>query len=500
MKKYRKLILGLVIGLAVGLTGCGNKDIQESEGTAQSTMLEQTAEEQTEASVEKQADYVITITGNNSWESNEMICAQFDGVIKNQTATSGKDWKVEITVPEGAKIENGWNGNYSINGTTLEIVPVDYNTEIPGNSKITFGFIIDTKEAFSPEEGNLIIGGQEYLLGEEGTVEEAAGSNQKEEKTEAVSEDRQVAQKDTSGTPLANHGALSVKGTDIVDKAGKVFQLKGVSTHGINWFPDYVNKEAFSSLAGYGVNAIRLAMYTADYNGYCSGGNQEELEKLIDTGVTACSDLGLYVIIDWHILNDNDPNQNKEAALTFFEKMSEKYADNDNVIYEICNEPNGGTTWENIKSYAEEVIPVIRKNDQDALIIVGTPNWSQDVDIAAENRIEGQDNILYAVHFYASTHKSEIRNKVETARKNGLPVIVSECSICEASGDGSINYDEAESWMKLIREYDLSFFAWNLSNKEEQSSLLKSAVTKTSGFEKEDFSETGIWFIEQFAQ
>lgn len=500
--KYRGVILCLVMGFAIALTGCGNKGAQETEEISPNITTEQAATEnaKTETSQEVQADYVITITGNNSWESNGMTCAQFDGVVKNQTTTSGKDWKVMVTVPEGAQIESGWNGNYNLNGTTLEITPVDYNTEISGNSEITFGFIIDTKEAFTLEDGKLIIGGLEYALGEKDTSQEEAAAEGDRKEEENTSEKQQTAEKDMSGTPLENHGALSVKGTDIVDKDGKVFQLKGVSTHGINWFPDYVNKDAFTSLAGYGVNAIRLAMYTADYNGYCSGGNQEELEKLIDTGVTACSDLGLYVIIDWHILNDNDPNQNKEAAMTFFETMSKKYAGNDNVIYEICNEPNGGTTWENIKSYAQEVIPVIRKNDKDALIIVGTPNWSQDVDIAAGNRIEGQENILYAVHFYASTHKNEIRDKVEIARKNGLPVIVSECSICEASGDGSINYDEAENWMKLIDEYDLSFFAWNLSNKEEQSSLLKSSVAKTSGLTKEDFSETGTWFIEQFAK
>ena len=180
--------------------------------------------------------------------------------------------------------------------------------------------------------------------------------------------------------------------------------------------------------------------------------------------------------------------------------MSKKYAGYDNVIYEICNEPNGGTTWDDIKSYAEEIIPVIRKNDKNALIIVGTPNWSQDVDTASQNKIEGQKNLVYAVHFYASTHKEEIRSKVETARQNGLPVIVSECSICEASGNGSINYDEAEKWMEMINEYHLSYFAWNLSNKEEQSSLLKSSVTKTGIFETSDFSETGSWFIEKFCK
>lgn len=496
MKRITKSISILLI-LMLALTGCGNKEASEVAETTGVT--ESTEEVTTQAKTETASteDFEISITSNNSWENNGMVCAQFDGVIRNHSDAVGKDWMVKITVPSGSKMENGWNGTYSLEDTVLEITPVDYNVEIPAGGEISFGFILDTPESFTLSDAVLSVDSAEYALNSGGKKEE---SSEASKDTEATTEAKEAAPKDTTGTPLANHGALSVSGTDIVDKNGKVFQLKGVSTHGINWFPDYVNKDAFASLSGYGVNAIRLAMYTADYNGYCSGGNQQELEALVDKGVEACSELGMYVIIDWHILNDQDPNQNKDAASTYFDKMSKKYASYDNVLYEICNEPNGGTTWESVKSYAEEIIPVIRKNDKDGLIIVGTPNWSQDVDIASQNPITGQENILYAAHFYASTHKGEIRNKVETARKNGLPVIISECSICEASGNGSINYEEAASWMKLIDECHLSFFAWNLSNKDEQSSLLKPSVTKVNGFEKEDFSETGTWFMEQFGK
>lgn len=495
----RIFVLILTAIFLAGLAGCGDKEAAvttESAVTGSEAAVEQTA---TEAATDNSQAFELTVTGTNSWESGGMVCTQFDGVIKNKSGDSGKNWKVSISVPEGAKIENGWNGTYTLDETTLEITPAEYNTEITADGEVTFGFILDTKETFTPSQGTLSIDGTEYAIGV-ATDSQSGGTEVEEKQTEAATESKTTAKKDTSGTPVENHGALSVEGTDIVDKNGDIFQLRGVSTHGINWFPDYVNKEAFSSLAGYGVNAIRLAMYTADYNGYCSGGSQKELEDLVDKGVQACNELGLYVIIDWHILNDNNPNQNKDSAKGFFETVSKRYAGYDNVIYEICNEPNGGTTWEDIKSYAEEIIPVIRKNDKNALIIVGTPNWSQDVDIASQNAIEGQENLVYAVHFYASTHKAEIRGKVEKARQNGLPVIVSECSICEASGNGSINYDEAEKWMEMIDEYHLSYFAWNLSNKEEQSSLLESSVTKTGNFEAADFSETGLWFIEKFSK
>lgn len=501
-------VIALFVMMSVSVFGCGNKggkeDSKESVAKTEQTSDTQTGTTMETTEKENTSAYTFTINGNgNQWENNGKICEQFDGVIKNCSGEAGNDWKVELTVPEGSSLQNGWNGEYSLSGTTLTITGVDYNKEIPANGEVTFGFILETPSTYSPS-GQLILSGATYAANDSsaGNIAQNTTEKQEEDKEPLTEEtqEKRPAKKDTTGTPFANHGALSVKGTDIVDKNGELFQLRGVSTHGLSWFPEYVNKEAFSDFAARGANAIRLAMYTDDYAGYCSGGDQNQLKNLIDTGVSACEELGLYVIIDWHILNDNDPNIHIEDAKKFFEEMSKKYSSCDNVIYEICNEPNGGTNWESVKSYAETIIPIIRANDKKGLIIVGTPTWSQDVDIASQNPITGYDNILYAVHFYASTHKQAIRDKVETARKNGIAVIISECSICEASGNGSIDYGEAKMWSDLITKDNLSFFAWNLSNKDEQSSLLKSSVTKKSGFSDDDFSETGKWFVELFGK
>ena len=161
------------------------------------------------------------------------------------------------------------------------------------------------------------------------------------------------------------------------------------------------------------------------------------------------------------------------------------------MIYEICNEPNGGTSWSDIKSYAEIIIPVIRKNDKNAIIIVGTPNWSQDVDIVSEDPITGYDNIMYAVHFYAATHKDDLRNKVKTAISNGLPVFVSEFSLCDASGNGGIDYDSSDVWFDLINDNHLSYASWSLCNKNETSALIKPDSTATSTITIDDLSDTG---------
>ncbi len=299
-------------------------------------------------------------------------------------------------------------------------------------------------------------------------------------------------------TPVSQHGRLRVKGVNLVDKKGKPFQLKGFSTHGINWFEDYVNRDAFHSLKKMGINCIRLAMYTADYNGYCSGGNKAHLESVIDKGVKACKEEGIYVIIDWHILNDNNPNNNLGEAKKFFRKMSKKYKKYSNVLYEICNEPNGGTTWNDIKKYANKIIKVIRKNDKKAIIIVGTPNWSQRIDEAAANPIRGQKNIMYAMHFYAATHGADLRNLIPDARKKGLPIFITESNITEASGNGAVNTKEGNRWFQMIKKYKLSCVAWSFCNKEESASLIKPSVKKLKGFKKSDLSKTGKWYIRMF--
>ncbi len=289
-------------------------------------------------------------------------------------------------------------------------------------------------------------------------------------------------------------GALSVEGTKLVDDNGNGVLLKGISTHGLAWYPDYVNEDCIRQLKEeWGANVFRLAMYTAEYGGFCSGGDKESLKALVKDGVKYATDNDMYVIIDWHILSDGNPNTYLEDAKGFFEEMSEEYADYTNVLYEICNEPNGGTSWSDVKSYAEEVIEVIRVNDEDGIILVGTPNWSQYVEQAAADPIEGYDNIMYTLHFYAATHKEDLREAMVRAVEAGLPIFVSEYGICDASGNGGIDEYQANQWVELLNQYQISYVAWNLSNKSETSAVIKSSCSKTSGFTLEDLSDSGKW-------
>lgn len=288
-------------------------------------------------------------------------------------------------------------------------------------------------------------------------------------------------------------GKLRVVGTQLVGADGSPVQLRGVSTHGLAWFPQYVNEPFFRELRqDWGANVVRLALYTAESGGYCTDGDREQLEALVEKGVQFAAEADLYAVVDWHVLSDADPNRHKDEAKAFFAKMSARLAAYDNVIYEICNEPNGGTTWEAVKAYAEEVIPVIRENVPDAVIVVGTPTWSQDVDEAAADPLVA-DNVLYALHFYAATHQQELRDRLAAAVESGLPVFVSEFGICDASGSGRIDYASADAWVSLMDSLDVSYICWNLSNKDETSALFRPDCAKSSGFAESDLSEEGLW-------
>ncbi|MCI8608080.1 MAG: cellulase family glycosylhydrolase [Firmicutes bacterium] len=434
----------------------------------------------------------FTLERRASWINGDTYFCQIDGVLCNNGKAAASDWTVALDFPWAVKVDNGWSGEFAVSGKTVTVKGVSYNREIKPGEKGTFGMILSAPIPNQAEADAAV----DKALGV--ALLTVSGNKQTAEKpsTSTSSSAQKPAEqiRPEKGTPLKNHGALAVKGANLVDAKGKKYQLKGVSTHGIAWYPEYVNKAAFKKLRDdWGANVIRLAMYTEEYGGYCNGGDKKALKKTLDKGVKAATELGMYVIIDWHILQDGNPLTNQKAAKKFFREISKKYKKYDNIIYEICNEPNGNVSWATIKKYAKSIIPVIHANDPDAVILVGTPTWSQDVDIAAKSPLKGYENIMYSMHFYAATHKAKLRAKLIQARKAGLPVFISEFSICDASGNGGLNYKSADKWFDLIEKYNLSYVGWNLSNKGESSSLIKAGCKKTSGWNVSELSPSGKW-------
>lgn len=302
---------------------------------------------------------------------------------------------------------------------------------------------------------------------------------------------------DTTGEPETESVTLSplhVDGPRLMDDRNQPVVLQGYSTFGINYKPEFVNENTFRFLKEeMGSQVIRLPMYTADNNGYCTGGDQEQLEGLIDKGVQAAVATGQYVIIDWHILSDGNPAQYQDQARAFFQKVSRKYAGNPAVIYELCNEPNGReVTWPVVKSYAEAVIQEIRANDKNALILVGTPQWNQAETEAGKDLLKDAGNMMYTVHFYAATHKDQQRQDLSTAYDQKLPMFVSEFGFTEASGNGALDEQSGQTWIDLLDQDKISRVAWATSDKDEASSIFKPGTDPDSP-SLSDLTEWGQW-------
>ena len=299
------------------------------------------------------------------------------------------------------------------------------------------------------------------------------------------------------GTPYERHGALHVKGAHLYDSKGNVMQLYGMSTHGLSWFPQYVDKQGFKTLRDeWNTNCVRLVLYPRDYNGYLTGGNKGELIQLVKNGVQYASELGMYVLVDWHVHNYN-PKETQSEAIGFLEEVSKTFSQYGNVLYEICNEPTGAPWETEIKPYAQAVIPAIRKNAPDAVIVVGTNTWSQDIEGPMASPL-GFSNVMYTFHFYANTHTESFRKRVESAVEKGLPVFVTEFGTCDASGNGGFNSNETELWFALLKKHSISHLNWSLCNKEETASAFITSCTKTADWSSDELTDSGKLVLEHF--
>lgn len=110
--------------------------------------------------------------------------------------------------------------------------------------------------------------------------------------------------------------------------------------------------------------------------------------------------------------------------------------------------------------------------------------------------ITNVNNVMYSLHFYADTHKQYLRDKMKTALNYNLPIFVSEFGICDASGNGNINENEANIWIDTLNSNNISWICWNLSNKNESSSLINSSCDKLNNWEESDLSPSGKWLLQ----
>ncbi len=299
---------------------------------------------------------------------------------------------------------------------------------------------------------------------------------------------------------VEKNGKLRVEGGKLVNEAGEIIQLRGMSTHGMAWNTNTYNEQSLRVLVDdWGITLFRIAVYTHEWGGYCTEQwkTKDEYDEEIDKLVCMCGKLGIYCIVDWHILNEGsgDPNYTLLDAKNFWRKISKRYSNSKYVMYEICNEPNGPTVdWATVKQYAESVISEIRQNDPLTVIICGTPTWSQDVDEAAFSPLPYK-NLMYALHFYAGTHGEALRQKADKALQQGLPIFVTEFGLSQADGNGGVFAEACDEWMKWMDTHHLSWANWSYSDVDESSAALQHGAVKSRDWSR--VSEGGKYIREK---
>lgn len=437
---------------------------------------------------------------SSDWEEGGKKCGGYEIVITNNGDTVNS-WTAKVTVPGNTKLMSQWNGIFSISGNTMTVKNESYNGTIEKGKSVSFGFNYSADAYIN--EGKVTVNGSTAGTSTGNNSNSNNNSNNNNSNSSSSKKPSSTvppAPSDPKGTtPVSQHGQLSVKNGQLVDKSGKGYQLRGMSTHGLTWFPEFVNESAFKTLRDdWNTNVVRLAMYVDEWgNGQCYMGNKSGSLELLEKGVDICIKLDMYVIIDWHVLNPGDPSKYTNEAKSFFETVSKRYAKYPNVIYEICNEPNGGASWSgNIKPYAEKIIPVIRKNAPNSVIIVGTPTWSQEIDKPLSDPLSYK-NVMYAFHFYAATHAG-LRSNVENCVAQGLPVFVSEFGTCDASGGGANDFNETQKWLSYFDKQGISYCNWSICNKDETCSVLRPGTSANGNWSESNLTENGKWMRNWF--
>ncbi|MET9419843.1 MULTISPECIES: cellulase family glycosylhydrolase [unclassified Streptomyces] len=287
----------------------------------------------------------------------------------------------------------------------------------------------------------------------------------------------------TGGTPAGVNGQLKVCGTKLCNQYGNPIQLRGMSTHGLQWYSQCVTNGSLDALAtDWKADVLRISMYVQE-GGYETDprGFTDKVHSIIEQATAR----GMYAIVDWHMLSPGDPHHNLSRAKTFFTEIAQRHKDKTNVLYEIANEPSG-VSWSRIKSYAEELIPVIRRYDADTPVLVGTRAWSSLGVSEGSNESEvvnspvNASNIMYTFHFYAASHKDEYLSALSRAADR-VPMFVTEFGTQDYAGEGANDFTMSQRYIDLMASKKISWVNWNYSDDNRSGAVFNSGTCAANG-------------------
>jgi len=324
----------------------------------------------------------------------------------------------------------------------------------------------------------------------------------------------------TGGSPIGGNGGagasggaglpqLTVNGTKLQDPSGKTIILRGSSLIDIGALYYYAGQNIsgittrMEKVAAAGVqgHAVRLPVYPKiDYNGgypTCSPcpypvgtgpaasctpttpvSASDYVAKILKPAVDYATSKNLYVIIDFHQIDNATTGKSAADATTFWTDIAPRFASYTNVIYEPFNEPlDTATTWAALKPVVQGWINTIRAGAPKNIIIVPSNNWDQRPGDASSDPPTGT-NLMYTAHVYPSNWKSGngFETQVATAVTKA-PVFMTEWG-----------YDRSDpaSWgtalQTTIDGNGASWTAWVTDNAWTPSMFADSSLTTLTSF------------------
>lgn len=304
-----------------------------------------------------------------------------------------------------------------------------------------------------------------------------------------------------AGTPVAANGQLSVCGVNLCNEHGAQIQLRGMSTHGTQWYSQCVTEASLDTLAyDWNADVMRISTYVQE-GGYET--DPARFTALVNDYIDMLSARGMYAIVDWHMLDPGDPNYNLERAKTFFTAIAERNADKNNIIYEVANEPNSGevpgsVSWQDIKSYHEQILPVVRAQDPDAVVLLGTPGWSSlgVSDGSDESEVVNDpvnaSNVMYTFHFYAASHRELYLDALSRAADR-IPLFITEFGTQDYAGEGANDFAMSQRYLDLAESKKISWVNWNYSDDQRSGAVFTEGTCSGGSFGTDRLKEAGAW-------
>ena len=268
---------------------------------------------------------------------------------------------------------------------------------------------------------------------------------------------------------------IRVEGNRFVDPDGKPVHFRGLAIAD----PDKIerqghwNRELFQQVKDMGARVVRIPVHPVAWRER----TPSKYLELLDQAVAWSTELGMYVMIDWHSIGNlgmelfQNPmyKTTQRETFEFWRTIAAHFRGHNTVaFYEFFNEPTlfrgtlGSMSWSEWKDLNEKMIRLVRAYDPDPIPLVAGFDWAYDLTPLHFDPINAE-GIGYVTHPYEHKRKPPWPPKWEEDfgfAADRYPVIATEFGfqIRDAEAVGPDDYPNAI--IHYLEGRGISWVAW----------------------------------------